>query len=110
MNVIGSSNFGPNLAYGQTATLFLVSLTGLALLFLRQDWRRILLPFAAVGRMALTDYLMQSVLCTVFFYHYTTGLHGRIGPAIGLVPGVWKPVCTGALLPLAGIVSAALPA
>jgi len=62
--------------------------SGLALLFLRKDWRRILLPFAAVGRMALTDYLMQSVLCTVFFYHYTTGLHGRIGPAIGLVPTV----------------------
>jgi uncharacterized protein len=60
-------------------------MSGLALLFLREDWRRILLPFAAVGRMALTDYLLQSVLCTLFFYHYTTGLYGRIGPAIGLV-------------------------
>ncbi len=63
-------------------------MSGLALLFLRADWRRILLPFAAVGRMALTDYLMQSVLCTLFFYHYTTGLYGRIGPAWGLVPTV----------------------
>ena len=62
--------------------------SGLALLFMRADWRRILRPFAAVGRMALTDYLMQSVLCTLFFYHYTTGLYGRIGPAIGLVPTV----------------------
>lgn len=62
--------------------------SGLALLFLRQDWRRVLLPFAAVGRMALTDYLLQSVLCTLFFYHYTTGLYGRIGPAIGLIPTV----------------------
>jgi uncharacterized protein len=62
--------------------------SGLALIFLREDWRRILLPFAAVGRMALTDYLMQSVLCTLFFYHYTTGLFGRIGPALGLVPTV----------------------
>jgi uncharacterized protein len=60
-------------------------MSGLALLFLREDRRRILLPFAAVGRMALTDYLMQSVVCTLFFYHYTTGLYGRIGPAIGLV-------------------------
>jgi uncharacterized protein len=60
-------------------------ISGLALVFLNQDWRRILLPFAAVGRMALTDYLMQSVLCTLFFYHYTTGLYGRVGPAIGLV-------------------------
>jgi len=62
--------------------------SGLALLFLKADWRRILLPFAAVGRMALTDYLMQSVLCTLFFYHYTTGLYGRIGPALGLLPTV----------------------
>jgi uncharacterized protein len=62
--------------------------SGLALIFLHEDWRRFLLPFAAVGRMALTDYLMQSALCTLFFYHYTTGLYGRIGPAMGLVPTV----------------------
>jgi len=60
--------------------------SGLALLFLHEDWQRYLLPFAAVGRMALTDYLMQSLFWTLFFYHYTTGLFGRIGPAIGLVP------------------------
>jgi len=60
--------------------------SGLALLFMHEDWRRRLLPFAAVGRMALTDYLMQSVVCTLFFYHYTTGLYGRVGPALGLVP------------------------
>jgi uncharacterized protein len=63
-------------------------IAGLALIFMHQSWRRILLPFAAVGRMALTNYLMQSVLCTLFFYHYTTGLYGRIGPAMGLVPTV----------------------
>jgi uncharacterized protein len=62
--------------------------SGLALLFMHEDWRRRLSPFAAVGRMALTDYLMQSVVCTLFFYHYTTGLYGRIGPAIGLIPTV----------------------
>jgi uncharacterized protein len=61
---------------------------GLALLFLNEKSRRFLMPFAAVGRMALTDYLMQSVLCTLFFYHYTTGLYGHVGPAVGLVPTV----------------------
>jgi len=59
--------------------------SGLALIFMHADWRKVLQPFAAVGRMALTDYLMQSVVCTVFFYHYTTGLYGRVGPAMGLV-------------------------
>ena len=63
-------------------------MSGLALIFLHADWRRFLQPFAAVGRMALTDYLMQSVLCTLFFYSYTTGLFGHIGPAWGLVPTV----------------------
>lgn len=59
-------------------------ITGLALIFLDERRRRILLPFAAVGRMALTDYLMQSVCMTLLFYHYTTGLYGRVGPAQGL--------------------------
>lgn len=59
--------------------------SGLALIFLNERWRRLLVPFAAVGRMALTDYLMESVVCTLFFYHYTTGLYGRVGPAMGLV-------------------------
>ena len=59
--------------------------SGLALLFLEEDWRSRLSPFAAVGRMALTDYLMQSLVCTLFFYHYTTGLYGRVGPAWGLL-------------------------
>jgi uncharacterized protein len=62
--------------------------SGLALLYLDEKKRRYLLPFAAVGRTALTNYLMQSVICTLFFYHYTTGLYGRIGPAVGLIPTV----------------------
>ena len=62
--------------------------SGLALIFLNGNWRRFIVPFAAVGRMALTDYLMQSVLCTLFFYHYTTGLYGRVGPALAWVPTI----------------------
>lgn len=60
-------------------------ITGLALIFLNPGLRRVVAPFAAVGRMALTDYLMQSVLCTLFFYSYTTGLFGRVGPALGWI-------------------------
>ena len=62
--------------------------SGLALMFLHQDWQRLVHPFAAVGRMALTNYLMQSVLCTLFFYHHTRSLYGRMGPALGLAPTV----------------------
>jgi uncharacterized protein len=62
--------------------------SGLAVLIQNPAWRRRLTPFAAVGRMALTDYLTQSVLCTLFFYSYTTGLYGKVGPALGLIPTV----------------------
>lgn len=60
--------------------------SGLALIFISGRYRPFLTKFAAVGRMALTNYLMQSVVCTLFFYSYTTGLYGRVGPAWGLVP------------------------
>ena len=33
---------------------------------------------AAVGRMALTNYLMQSVICTTLFYGYGGNLFGRV--------------------------------
>lgn len=74
--------------YPSSAILSAGYASGLALLFLQEDWRKWLQPFAAVGRTALTNYLMQSVICTLFFYHYTTGLYGRIGPAWAWVPTV----------------------
>jgi uncharacterized protein len=41
-----------------------------------------LLPFtrvlAAVGRMALTNYLMQSLICSTIFYGHGLGLFGRV--------------------------------
>jgi uncharacterized protein len=60
--------------------------SGLALLALRAEWHRRLAFFAPVGRMALTNYLMQSVVCVAFFT--STGLYGKVGPAWGLVPTV----------------------
>ena len=50
----------------------------------RRFWQRILSPLGDVGRMALTNYLMQSVICTTIFYSYGFGYHGRIGPLEGL--------------------------
>ena len=52
---------------------------------------RLTRPLAAVGRTALTNYLLQSVLCTTLFYGHGLGWFGsvdRLGQA-GLVAGVW---------------------
>ncbi|GKU77872.1 DUF418 domain-containing protein [Paenibacillus sp. L3-i20] len=35
--------------------------------------------FAAVGKLSLTNYLMQSVICTTIFYGYGLGLFGKVG-------------------------------
>jgi uncharacterized protein len=46
---------------------------------------------AAVGRMALTNYLMQSLLCTTLFYGYGFNLFGRLDYArqLAVVAAVW---------------------
>jgi uncharacterized protein len=59
---------------------------GLAVLITQSPkWRERLRPFAAIGRMALTNYLTQSIVCTLFFYHYITGTYGKWGPLWGLL-------------------------
>jgi uncharacterized protein len=71
---------GPVLSYGYLA-LF-VTLT-------RTDaWRRRLQPLAAAGRMALSNYITQSIICTLIFYSYGLGLFGQVGAFVGLVISV----------------------
>lgn len=53
--------------------------------------QRVLVPVAHAGQMALTNYLMQSVVCTLLFYGYGLGLYGRVGIAqgMGLTVLIW---------------------
>jgi uncharacterized protein len=47
-------------------------------------WLRWLTPLAAAGRMPLTNYLLQSALCTAIFYGWGLGYWGEIGAALQL--------------------------
>jgi uncharacterized protein len=75
-----------------TMTVFVVGTVPLAagyvsaatLLFDTPVWRDRLAAFAPVGRMALTNYLTQTVVMLLVFYPYGGGLIGRTGPAAGL--------------------------
>ena len=52
---------------------------------------RLTRPFAAVGQMALTNYLLQTVLCTLVFYGHGLGWFGsvdRVGQ-LGVVAAAW---------------------
>ena len=65
---------------------------GLVMLACRTEALRALTrPFAAVGQTALTNYLLQTVLCTTIFYGHGLGWFGsvdRVGQ-IGVVASVW---------------------
>jgi uncharacterized protein len=60
----------------------------LGLFFLRPGWRRRMMPFAAIGRTALSNYLLQTVVCTTIFYGYGGALFGKVSLVWLLVPTV----------------------
>lgn len=63
-------------------------LAGFSLLMARPGWQERLLVLQPVGRMALTTYLSQSLVCTFLFYGWGLGLITRVGAAPILAMGV----------------------
>jgi len=53
-------------------------------LYQNKNWTKRFVPLAYTGRMALSNYLLQSIVCTFIFYNFGLGLFGQVGPAIGL--------------------------
>jgi len=62
------------------------------------SWQRPLAWLAPAGRMALTNYLMQSVVCTWIFYGYGLGYFEQL-------PRAWQPVFALALFGLQVLLS-----
>jgi uncharacterized protein len=64
--------------------LSLAYMSGIVLLTRREAWARRLGVLAPVGQMALSNYLLQSIVCTLIFYGYGLGLFGQVGSLAGL--------------------------
>jgi len=83
------------IVYGIGApALSLAYASGITLLVQSERWRDILKPLAAPGRIPLSNYLSQSIICTMIFYGYGLALFGRLGRGSGVVLAI----CIYALL------------
>jgi uncharacterized protein len=65
--------------------LMLFYVTAIILLAQREKWFHRLEPLAYLGRMALSNYITQSIIGTLIFYKYGLGLFGRTDPTFGLL-------------------------
>jgi uncharacterized protein len=65
--------------------LALAYFTGGLLLFNRFSQLIVLQMVASTGQMALTNYLLQSIVCTTLFYGYGLGLYGKVDAFQGLL-------------------------
>lgn len=67
----------------------------IALIYLLSDstnMRKVLVPFSKVGRMSLSNYILQSIICTFLFYSFGFKLFGTISYTIGafIVIGIFS--------------------
>jgi uncharacterized protein len=69
----------------QRPALMLFYASAIVLIVRSDTWGPRLRGLAPMGRMPLTNYLMQSLICTTIFAGYGLGYFNRVGPAAGLV-------------------------
>ena len=63
-------------------------ITSLLLLLRTAIGRQWIAPLAVVGRTALTNYLLQSIICTTIFYSFGFGLFAQVSPWLGVLMAI----------------------
>lgn len=54
-------------------------------IFYTKETGKILSALEQVGRLSMTNYLLQSIICTSIFYGYGLGLFGKLGVTLGIL-------------------------
>jgi uncharacterized protein len=65
--------------------LMLFDVVPILRLSLVPKWQERFAGMALVGRMPLTNYISQSLICTAIFYGWGFGMWGKVGPALQLL-------------------------
>ncbi|MBT2614575.1 MULTISPECIES: DUF418 domain-containing protein [unclassified Bacillus (in: firmicutes)] len=68
---------------GPLLTIFYI--TAITILAERAGASRLLHPLSYIGRMSMSNYLFQSMVCTGIFYSYGLGLYGSVSYTTGFV-------------------------
>ncbi|KAB3539041.1 DUF418 domain-containing protein [Alkaliphilus pronyensis] len=73
--------------FSEIATVFLslFYITSLVLLYHKTNIKSLLMPLSYMGQMALTNYLVQCILCSILFYGYGFGLLNKANLATGIL-------------------------
>jgi uncharacterized protein len=72
-----------SLVSGLVISFFYIS--SITLLCQKEKWMARLKFLAPVGQMALTNYLLQTVICISLFYGYGLGFYGKVTPEVGIL-------------------------